>query len=68
MTDQEQPAALCNLERLQKYIAKDTLGERLVLAAVAAGDAPLVPALRKVIADRLEEIKRKHEPVSDQQA
>lgn len=68
MTDQEQqPAALSNLERLQQHIAKDTLGERLVLAAVAAGDVPLVPALRKVIADRLEEIKRKHEPVPDQQ-
>jgi len=69
MTDQEQqPAALSNLERLHEQIAKDTLGERLVLAAVATGGAPLLPALRKVIADRPEELKRKHEPVPDQQA
>jgi hypothetical protein len=68
MTDQELQPALSNLERLQEHIAKDTLGERLVLAAIAQGDAPLVPALRKVIAYRLEEIKRKHEPVPDQQA
>jgi len=56
MTEQEQqPAAATNLERL-------------AAAAKAAGEAPLLPALRKIIADRLEEIKRKHEPVPDQQA
>jgi hypothetical protein len=67
MTDEEQqPAALTNLERLQEQLAEDSLGERLVLAAKAAGDAPVLPPLRQVIADRLEEIKRK--PVPDQQA
>lgn len=69
MTDEEQqPAAPTNLERLQEHLAKDSLGERLVAAAVAAGDTPLLSALRKVVADRLQEIKRKHEPVPDQQA
>jgi hypothetical protein len=69
MTDEEQqPAALTNLERLQENLAKETLGERLVIAAIAAGDALVLPALRQVIADRLEEIKRKHEPVPDQEA
>jgi hypothetical protein len=67
MTDEEQqPAALTNLERLRGNLAKDSLGERLVVAA-QAGDAPVLPLLRQVIADRLEEIKRKHEPVPDQQ-
>ena len=68
MTDEEQQhAALTNFERLQENLAKDSLGERLVVAAMAAGDAPVLPALRQVIADRLEAIKRKHESVPDQQ-
>ena len=68
MTDEEQQrAVLINLERLQENLAKDSLGERLVVAAMAAGNAPVLPALRQVIADRLEAIKRKHEPVPDQQ-
>ena len=66
MTDEEQqPAASTNLERLQEHLAKDSLAERLVAAAVTVGDSLLLPALRQVIADRLEEIKRKHEPVPD---
>jgi hypothetical protein len=69
MTDEEQqPATPTNLERLQEQLAKDCLGERLVAAAVATDDALLLTALRQVLADRLEEIKRKHEPVQDQQA
>ena len=67
MTDEEQqPAAPTNLERLQEHLARDSLAERLA-AAMAAEDAPLLPTLRQVIADRLEEIKRKHEPVPNQQ-
>jgi hypothetical protein len=67
MTDEEQqPAAPTNLERLQEHLAKDRLGKRLVAAAMAAGAAPLLPALRQVIAERLEEVKRKYEPVRDQ--
>jgi hypothetical protein len=66
--EEQQSAALTNLERLKAHLATDSLGERFVLAATAAGDAPLLPALRKVVADRLEEIKHKHEPVPDQQA
>jgi hypothetical protein len=67
MTDEEQQAAPTNLERLQEYLAKDSLGERLAAAATAAG-TPMLPTLRQVIADRLEEIRRKHEFVPDQQA
>jgi hypothetical protein len=66
MTDEEQQAAPTNLERLQEHLAKDSLGERLAVAATAG--TPMLSALRQVIADRLEEIKRKHEPVPDQQA
>lgn len=69
MTDEEQrPGAPTNLERLQEHLAKGSLGERLVATAIAADDATPLPALRRVIVDRLEEIKRKHEPVPDQQA
>jgi hypothetical protein len=69
MTDKEQqPAAPTNLERLQEHLAKDSLGERLIIAAMAVEGAPVLPVLRQVIADRLEEIKRTHEPMPDQQA
>jgi hypothetical protein len=69
MTDEEQqPAAPTNLERLKEQLTKDSLGQQLVAAAMAAGDAPVLPTLQQVIAGRLEEIKRKHEPVPDQQA
>jgi hypothetical protein len=69
MTDEEQQlASPTNLERLKEQLAKDSLAERLVVAAIGAGDTPVVPALRRVIADTLEEIKRKHEPVPNQQA
>jgi hypothetical protein len=69
MTTKEQPpAAPSNLGRLQGHLTKDSLAEQLVAAAMAAEGAPLLPALREVIAGRLEETKRKHEPVPDQQA
>ena len=68
MTDEEQqPAASTNLERLQEHLTKDGLAERLAAAVMAAEDAPLLPTLRQVLADRLEEIKRNHEPVPNQQ-
>jgi hypothetical protein len=68
MTDEEQqPAAPTNLERLQEHLTKDGLAERLAAAVMAAEDAPLLPTLRQVLADRLEEIKRKHEPMPNQQ-
>jgi hypothetical protein len=35
---------------------------------MAVEGAPVLPVLRQVIADRLEEIKRTHEPMPDQQA
>jgi|SoiMethySBSTD1v2_1073268.scaffolds.fasta_scaffold52935_4 hypothetical protein len=67
-TEEQPPAAPTNLERLRGHLTKDSLAERLVVAAMAAEGAPLLPALHQVIAGRLEEIKRKHEPVPDQQA
>jgi hypothetical protein len=68
MTQDPRKAAQSNLERLQAHLKKDCLAETLVTAAITAGDAARQDALRKVVADRLEEIKRKHEPVPDQQA
>jgi hypothetical protein len=48
MTDEEQqPAALSNLERLQEHLAKDSLGGMLVAAAMAADDAPCCPRCDK---------------------
>jgi hypothetical protein len=67
-TDEQQAAPPSNLERLQAHLKQDSLAERLVAAGIAAGNAAPQPALRKVITDRLEEIKRKHDPVPDQQA
>ena len=64
----QQPAGLTNLERLKEQLAKDSLGGRLVTAAMATGEASMLSALRQVIADRLEEINRKHEHLPDQQA
>jgi hypothetical protein len=57
-----------NLERLSSNLKKDSLAEKLVTARIAAGNDDPQPSLRKVILDRVEELKRKHEPVPDKQA
>ncbi len=68
MTAEEQTGTLqSNLERLQENLTKDSLAGRLVAARIAAGPAAAGPQLRKVIADRLEELKRPYESVPDQQ-
>jgi hypothetical protein len=55
-----------NLERLQAHLKKDSLAEKLVTARIAAGNAEPLPGMRKVVLDRVEELKRKHESVPDQ--
>jgi hypothetical protein len=56
-----------NLERLQGNLKEGSLAERLIAARIAAGTAAPGPRLRKVISDRLEELKREYESVPDQQ-
>jgi hypothetical protein len=57
-----------NLDRLQERLKKDDLAGKLVAARIAAGNADPQPSLRTVIRDRVEELKRKYEPVPDKQA
>ncbi len=47
-----------NLERLRSHLKKDSLAETLVSARIGAGAAEARPALRKVLTDRIEELKR----------
>ena len=67
MADAQQPdtAPQSNLERLQAHLTKDTLAEKLVAARIAAGSADQRASLRKVILDRVEELKRKHDSLPD---
>jgi hypothetical protein len=65
---QGKAAALSNLERLQAHLKKHSLAEKLVVACVAAGDGDPRPSLRKVIFDRVQELKRVHESVPNQKA
>jgi hypothetical protein len=58
---------LDNLERLRSYLKNNTLAEKLVSARIAVGAAEVRPALRKVLTDRIEELRRGYE-LPDQQA
>lgn len=55
-----------NLARLKAQLKNGTLAEKLVSARIEAGAADPRPALRKVVLDRIEELRRVHEPVPDQ--
>lgn len=58
--DIAQEAPQDNLERLATHLKKDSLAERLVRARTGAGaDARATP--RKVMMDRIEELKRAHD-------
>ena len=50
-----------NLERLKSHLKKVSLAEKLVSARIDAGPAESRPALRKVITDRIEELRRGYE-------
>ena len=56
-----------NLERLHAHLKKDSLAEKLVAARFAAGNANPLPAMQTVVLNRVEELKRKHEPLPDQE-
>jgi hypothetical protein len=58
---------LDNLERLRSHLKNNTLAEKLVSARIAVGAAEVRPALRKVLTDRIEELRRGYE-LPDQQA
>lgn len=67
LEESEEESPHDNLERLRSHLKKDTLAEKLVSARIAAGAAELRPALRKVMTDRIEELRRGYE-LPDQQA
>ena len=50
-----------NLERLRSHLKRDSLAEKLASARIEAGAAEPRPALRKVIMDRIEELRRGYE-------
>jgi hypothetical protein len=57
-----------NLEQLRSHLKEGSLAEKLVLARIGTAAADPRPALRKVVLDRIEELKRGYEPVSDNNA
>jgi hypothetical protein len=57
-----------NLERLRSHLKKDSLAGKLVAARIAAGNGNARPSLQQVVFGRVEELKRKHEPVPDKKA
>jgi hypothetical protein len=57
-----------NLARLKSHLKKDSFAETLVLARPGTGAIDPRPALRKVLLDRIEELRHAHEPMPDQQA
>jgi hypothetical protein len=57
---------LGNLERLQGHLKTGSLASTLVAARIAAGNADPRPVLWKAILDRIDALKIKHDPVSNQ--
>lgn len=56
-----------NLARLKSHLKAGSLAERLVSARIDAGASDPRPNIRKVLTDRIEELRRTHD-VPDQQA
>ena len=54
-----------NLERLKEKLAKDGLAARLVEARMGAGAGMGQVVLKKVIGNRLEELRKKHAGAAD---
>jgi hypothetical protein len=57
-----------NLERLKEKLKKEGLGARLVAAQIGAKVGAEQAALKKVMADRLDELRKKYAGTADQQA
>jgi hypothetical protein len=55
-----------NLERLEQQLPKDSLAARLVSAQITAAPSQQPAALKKVISDRLNELKQGHAGTADQ--
>ena len=66
MVDVERPQT--NFQRLLDHLSADTLAARLVAAQIDPQGQQTSETLQKVILDRLEEVRRDHEPPSDQDA
>ena len=64
----EEPAApQTNFERLIAHLPEDSLAAKLVTAYAAPGEATPADAVAKVVATRLDELKRSHDDTEDQQ-
>ncbi|WP_194456909.1 hypothetical protein [Bradyrhizobium sp. CCBAU 53421] len=50
-----------NLERLKSHLKKDSLAEKLVSARIGAEGSDPRPALREVVMNRIEELRRGYE-------
>jgi hypothetical protein len=59
---------LTNLERLKKELKKDSLAARLVEAQMSAKPGAEQAALKRVIADRLDELRKKYAGPANHQA
>lgn len=62
------PSSATNFERLKQKLKKDSLAARLVEAQMTAKAGAGQAALKKVMADRLEELRGKHGGPADHQA
>jgi predicted amino acid racemase len=58
--------SLTNLVRLKSHLKKDGLAVRLVTAQMSAGPAGQQAALKKVMSDRLNELRRGYAGTTDQ--
>lgn len=56
-----------NLERLEPQLGKNSLASRLVSAQITAAPSHLQAALKKVISDRLNELRQAHAGTADKQ-
>ena len=61
MEQSEEETPQDNLERLRSHLKKGSLAEKLASARIGAGAAEQSPALRKVLTDRIEELRRGYE-------
>jgi ribose 5-phosphate isomerase len=62
------PSPPTNFERLKQKLKKDSLAARLVEAQMTVGTGAGQTALRKVVADRLDELRKKHGGPADHRA
>jgi hypothetical protein len=65
--DQERGALQTNFERLLSHLQTDSLAARLVSAYAGPGEYTPVEAVSNAIAERLAELKRRHDEPENQQ-